>query len=336
MINLSNIKNITRCILVAGCMFIFPYGLAAQSTLFIDAGNLNPSLKWFGESNVSYKIEYTTNLITEAWKAGGVAAIGVGSDIESPLFEILGTPFPESVFFRLALQYSDSTAAQYQDMLSPSFYNSTSDSSFRSEVNRFVYYSQKEFFHHPLEDESGQIPSFVVPANGQFGAGKGPGRTGEHHSAADLHVENNQTNVEMFAAHAGYVSTYRNALKYRDYLSISNDVVASNGDVLGKIVTLYAHIDLDLDEVDSLLMNGKYVSKGEVVSKHLYSGTMGGPHLHFEIRYYRPSDNGTETFSGFGGAGLTENAAGPWTYGYWNPDIGYGYGDSRNHGLSFY
>ena len=76
-------------------------------------------------------------------------------------------------------------------------------------------------------------------------------------------------------------------------------------------------------------------------AKHLYSGTRGGPHLHFEIRYYRSEDTGNETFYGNsigpgGSSDLTEPSAGSWSYGYWNPDIGYGFGNPKNHGLFFY
>ena len=68
----------------------------------------------------------------------------------------------------------------------------------------------------------------------------------------------------------------------------------SRGKFLGKLVTVYAHIELN--EADGLLLEGKLVQKGELLSNHLYSGTMGGPHLHFEVRYYRANDKGDETF----------------------------------------
>ena len=68
---------------------------------------------------------------------------------------------------------------------------------------------------------------------------------------------------------------------------------------------------------------------------------MGGPHLHFEIRYYRENDTGYEEFYGSGtgpnaNLDFTEPSAGIWSYGFWNPDIGYGFADPRNHGLFFY
>lgn len=68
-----------------------------------------------------------------------------------------------------------------------------------------------------------------------------------------------------------------------------------------KLVSIYAHIDLDLDETAGLNLNGSSVVKGQLVSKNLYSGTTGGPHLHFEIRYYRPNDNPSTDF--YGGIG---------------------------------
>ena len=227
------------------------------------------------------------------------------------------------------------------DMLTPLYYLSTTNSSFRIEVDRFISSARKESFHHPLMNESGKTPGFSVPGRGQFGAGKGPGGDKQHHPAVDFHVANSETEVAVYAAHGGTVSTFRDAPKYRQYLAITQEVTAENGDVLGKIVTIYAHIDLDLDETGGLSMNGRIVRKGDLVSNHLYSGTRGGPHLHFEIRYYRPDDNGTETFYGFRFPGkqnsdLIEKSAKPWSYGYWNPHIGYGFGHPGNHGISGY
>ena len=67
------------------------------------------------------------------------------------------------------------------------------------------------------------------------------------------------------------------------------------------------------------------------------SGTVGGPHLHFETRYYRLGDAGDETFYGsadpFSEEKLTEPSAGQWSYGIWNPDVGYGFGHPSSHGL---
>jgi hypothetical protein len=99
-------------------------------------------------------------------------------------------------------------------------------------------------------------------------------------------------------------------------------------------VTLYAHIDLDLDSADNLILSGKSVKQGDLISRHLYSGTVGGPHLHFEIRYYRPGDKGNEEFygvPGFGNNTLTDPSAGSWSYGYWNPSVGFGFGNPMNH-----
>ena len=232
--------------------------------------------------------------------------------------------------------FPDNEDGEFQDMLTPGYYNSAPDSSFRNDVNRFVHYSREETFHHPLEDEMGEIPGFSVPFNGKFGAGKGPGGMGEHHPAIDLHVGYRETNVTLYACYDGYVRTYRDAPKYRQYLTISKDVTTSDGEVVGKMVTIYAHIDLDLDEADSLFMDGQMVAKGDVVSRYLYSGTKGGPHLHFEIRYYRPDDKGDETFYGIMGAELTEPSVFPWSYGYWNTEVGFGFGEAGNHGFHLY
>lgn len=99
------------------------------------------------------------------------------------------------------------------------------------------------------------------------------------------------------------------------------------------MVTLYAHIDLDLDSADNLILDGQFVNKGDIISKHLYSGTLGGPHLHFEIRYYRPTDIGDEEYYGWSGGNpdFTEPSTGSWSYGYWNPNNGYGFANPENH-----
>jgi murein DD-endopeptidase MepM/ murein hydrolase activator NlpD len=227
--------------------------------------------------------------------------------------------------------------SEFQDMMSPLYYHTDCDPLFRDEINRFLQCARGELFHHPLESGLGHVPQFSTPAMGAFGAVKGPDGAAQHHPAVDLHVGRGETDVTMYASHDGYVTTYRDAPKYRQYLGISTDVVDVNGKVIGRIVSLYAHLDLDLDEADSLLMNGQFVRKGDAVSRHLYSGTMGGPHLHFEVRYYRPGDDGDETFYGFvgprGSPVLTEPSAGPWIHGHWNTAVGYGFGEPRNHGL---
>jgi hypothetical protein len=62
---------------------------------------------------------------------------------------------------------------------------------------------------------------------------------------------------------------------------------------------------------------------------------VGGPHLHLEIRYYRPSDNGDEEYYGIvgpaGSTTLTAPSAGSWEFGYWNPSTGYGFANPANH-----
>ncbi len=226
------------------------------------------------------------------------------------------------------------------DMLTPRYYLPADNNAFRIEVDRFIAAARKEPFHQPLRNAAGKSPRFSMRRMGKFGAGKGPGGNKSHHAAVDFHVGNRETNVAMYAAHDGRVSTVRDAPKYRQYLAITKNVAAENGDILGKIVTLYAHLDLDQDEAAGLAMNGKKVRKGDLVSKHLYSGTRGGPHLHFEVRYYRPHDKGTETFYGFRFPGqptdLTHESVEPWSYGYWNLKVGYGFADPRNHGVICY
>lgn len=253
------------------------------------------------------------------------------------IFTIFGIILFTSISYSQII-YPNNEDGQFEDMLTPQYYLSASGAPFREEVNKFVYFARIAPFQHPLEDTTGRLPEYFTPANGLFGAGKGPNRTAEHHAAIDLHVGNRQTNVTMYAAHDGYVAVYRDAPKYRHYLSITKNVEDSTGYIIGKMVTLYAHIDLDLDSTVNILLDGQYVNQGDIVSKHLYSGTVGGAHLHFEIRYYRPGENGDEGFYGFVGPGgsstITEPSAGSWSYGYWNPNIGYGFANIENHLLT--
>ncbi len=232
--------------------------------------------------------------------------------------------------------FTNETGATREDLLTPEYYVSGESSPFREEVDGFLFCVRQERFHHPLANEAGETPAFNVPANGVFEAGRGPGGTAEYHGAVDLHVGNQATAVDLFAAHDGVVSTFRDAPRYRHYVAITK-TVENCGQMVGKLVTIYAHIDLDLDEADTLFLDGQYVSKGDLVSRNLYANTVGGPHVHFEVRYYRPGDVGDERFYGspFGPGGgnpdLTEPSAGPWSFGFWNPGVGYGHANPQNH-----
>ncbi len=223
------------------------------------------------------------------------------------------------------------------EMLTPRYYRVGAGDPFRQEVYRFVARVSEMALRHPLKRDDGHIPDYSVPTIGELGAGKGPGGTAEHHTGIDLHVGGGETDVEIHAAHDGIVTVMRDAPKYRHYVAVSKDVVDDGGQPLGKLVTLYAHVDLDLDAADGLLVDGLHVVAGDLISRHLYAGTVGGPHLHFEIRYYRPGDAGDETYySGLGpgwNAALTDPSADPWAYGYWNPDVGYGFGNPLLHGV---
>lgn len=227
-----------------------------------------------------------------------------------------------------AESYENNEEGRYVDFLTPVYYSS-SDNRFKQEVNKYVHYTRFEQFHHPLENNEGKLPNYSIPSLGEFCAEKGP----QYHVAVDLHIDKSETNVSIYAGHDGYVSTYKDAPKYRHYLTISKDIKNEDEQLIGKLITLYAHIDLDMDEFNLMFMNGKNVKKGDLISKHLYSGTVGGPHLHFEIRYYRPNDIGDETFYGLKSSTLTEQSSGIWIYGYWDPYIGYGFGNPKNHGL---
>ncbi|MDF7824963.1 M23 family metallopeptidase [Pontiellaceae bacterium B12227] len=308
--------------------------LAASAAAFIVHTNDTLYLSWSGESNVSYKVEHKLEMDGIAWSNASPAIIGTGEMVLHPVTNSVGEPFPKQAFFRLDKNYPDAAGSSIQDMLTPVFYSALTNAPFRAEVNRFAYYAGREQFHHPLENPAGEVPSFSAPGWGEFGATKPVrGDPQSYHPASDLYVSSGETNVQLYAAHSGVISVYRDADKYRHYLAISKDLVDVDGVVVGKLSTLYAHIDLDLDEADGLLMNGQTVAKGDLVSQNLYSGTMGGPHLHFEIRYYRAADTGEEEF--YGGPLYSEPSSGPWLYGYWDPQVGYGFAHPGNHGLVF-
>lgn len=224
--------------------------------------------------------------------------------------------------------YPNNEDGIYEDMLTPRYYQSDQDG-FRTEVNRFIYFARQIPFQHPLSNSIGQKPEFRTSRG--FGDGIGPGGTGSHHPATDYYINNNSTEVKLYAAHDGFVRISRDVARYRHYLSISTDIKDSLGSILGKMVTLYAHIDLDLDASDNIDLDGKFVKQGDLISENLYSGTMGGPHLHFEIRYYRKTDTGLEDFYGGPLGANTSPSTGSWSYGYWNPTVGYGFANPLNH-----
>lgn len=213
------------------------------------------------------------------------------------------------------------------DMLTPVFY---SDEGVRAKVRALADECRDQHLQHPLLAPDGTMPEIRTPAMGKFGAGKGPTRTEQHHPAIDLHVGNRNTDVNVYAAHDGIVYTIREdpQRKYRHYIAISKVIKDDTGEELGKLTTIYGHVDLDLDEASGLKMDGKWVKAGDLISRHLWEGTRGGPHLHFEIRYYRPQDKGTEEFYGFM---QKVPGAGDWPWGKWDPDVGYGYGNPENY-----
>ncbi|VGO15171.1 hypothetical protein PDESU_03753 [Pontiella desulfatans] len=291
-------------------------------------------LSWHAESNVAYQVQHAADLDDGEWSNAVDVVVGAGNSIMTTVTNQTGEEEASHAYFRLAKTYPSAEEAVFQNMLTPVYYNAVSNDAFRAEVDRFVYYAGKEGFHHPLMDGTGQVPSYTVPGWGEFGATKPVmGTPQSYHPASDLQVGAREVAVQLFAAHDGVVAVYRDADKYRHYLAITMDIMDADGVVVGKISTLYGHIDLDLDEADGLWMDGKAVQKGELVSRNLYSGTMGGPHLHFEIRYYRADDAGAEEF--YGGPAYSEPSAGPWLYGYWDPQIGYGFADPVNHGFAF-
>ncbi len=230
-----------------------------------------------------------------------------------------------------AQTYPNNEDGQYEDMLTPAYYLAPNGDGFRNEINKFIHFARLESFQHPLEDSAGLMPLYTI--NRGFGDEIGREVPVQHHPAIDLYLGNRNTFVNMFAAYDGLIHTFRDAEKYRDYLSLTKDIKDSLDNTIGKMVAIYGHLDLDMDKAENLFLDGQYVSQGDTVSKHLYSGTMGGPHLHFEIRYYRPTEVGNEGYYGWSGGSptYTDPSAGIWISGYWDPNIGYGFANPENH-----
>lgn len=289
-------------------------------------------LAWNSEQRLVYEFDHSETLAQ--WTHSDTVRFGNGEPMRIAATNVTGAAGRPRGFFRMQSRYQHDEEYSNQDMLTPGYYNATNGAPFRDALDEFLYFSQTIPFHHPLQNGTNSIPLYHVSASGYFGADKtNPGGiVVESHPATDLYVGNQQTAVDLFAAYDGTVSTARDLPKYRQAVYLTQTVTNSAGEVLGKLVTLYAHVDLDLDEAGGLFMDGQTVTAGDLISKHLYSGTMGGPHLHFEIRYYRPGETGNEEYYGFS---YTEPSAGIWDYGTWDPDTGYGFGNPVNHGLTF-
>lgn len=314
-------------------------GIASQAiALAIEDRDGDIQLVWDSDPGMAYEFDHTTNL--SHWSRSSASWLGTGTPLQANQTEITGTSLRQRGFFRLAPRYQNDEEGNAQDMLHPAYYNAPENDALRNTLNEFIYFCQQTPLHHPLQNGTNAVPGFNVSFIGVFGAPKPPPNgTAQHHAAVDLHVGSGATTVDVFAAWGGTVTTHRDSNKYRHHIAISSAVTNDTGQTLGTMVIIYAHVDLDLDEAGGLLLDGQTVEAGDLVSKNLYAGTMGGPHLHFEIRYYRPGEAGNEEFYNFvmgSSTTYTKPSAGSWLYGYWMPSTGYGFGDPRNHGLPLY
>ncbi len=216
-------------------------------------------------------------------------------------------------------------------MLTPAYYPAPDGDTFRNEINKFVHFARLVPFQHPLEDSVGQIPSYIIKR--AFGDGIGLNGTAQHHPAIDLHVENGNTLVNMYAAHEGYVKTYRDAAKYRHYLSIEKNIEDSIGNVIGKM----GHCMHTLNWIWTRLIIW-FLTDNLCIKETLFQNICIQEHwaariFILKIRYYRPADADDKAFYGRAGASpdFTEPSAGSWSYGYWHPDIGYGFANTENY-----
>jgi murein DD-endopeptidase MepM/ murein hydrolase activator NlpD len=223
--------------------------------------------------------------------------------------------------------------SEFHGVLTPKYYLPGNDE-LKDEIDNFLYYAMKVKFFHPLNDIQDEL---TTPLQGNLGSKKQlPGISDHHHAGVDLHPTTAEVNI--YAAHDGYLTRNTYPEIDRHNITIIKDITDDDGKLIGKLVTTYLHLNLDKDPDDLVALNNQHVNKGDLICQHLYSETLGGPHLHFEIRYYRPGESGTERFYGTQDPrdaefNLTLPSAGPWIYGYWNEDIGYGFGFPSDHGL---
>lgn len=216
----------------------------------------------------------------------------------------------------------DQTSKTYKDSMNPKYW---SGDDFAKEADKMIKSAQKIKFYYPVSKDYSITSRFAAP--------RGEGI----HTGVDIGVPENK---EVYAAHDGYVkmagweNPNNQSQGYGKRVYLMRHVYDDYGINVGKLTTLYAHLNrIDVSVNDWLphpLMGNPNDAK---IGLSGNTGHSTGPHLHFEIRYYRPGDGGTEPF-------YSRNSKSGWiegtredNKGYWNSDIGYGFGDPRNHGL---
>ena len=216
--------------------------------------------------------------------------------------------------------------SEFDDMINPAHYT---DDGYTDEIVEFLYYAHQMDFYDPISTED-----HVISTNfGSFGSLKGRAPNYEYHPAIDLKVDNNETIVNIYAVFDGLVKVYTDQAKYRDMLTLETEVRNDNGDLLGSILIIYAHIDVADDLLDNMNPDKQDVQKGDTLSMNLYEGTVGGPHLHFEIRYYLNTDDISGGYFEYYGSKMNFDlpSESPWEYGYWSSTNGIGFGNPKNH-----
>lgn len=221
-----------------------------------------------------------------------------------------------------SFDYPDYANESTPDFISPDYYNATKDDSIREAINEILYRSRRDGLHHPLQGKT--LPNYTIFRDFCDVVGRNPNY--QYHPARDFYVENKATEVGIYASHDGIVDTCTSIARYRHNISITKTIFNDKGIELAKLTTVYAHVDLDLNTIK--LTAGDSVKRGDIICSHLYSGTMGGPHLHFEIRFYDKTAKGLEDFYAWN---FNTPSAGPWQYGKWDTSIGIAYGNPSNY-----
>jgi len=233
------------------------------------------------------------------------------------------------------------------DMLNPQYYNSSKSSSFRKEVNKFVHFARDQYqMMDPLyySDSYTVSSEFMEDRGSKLHAGVDLAPLpGEYVSYSDWQAYDmpEEWGYWVNAAHDGYMKVRRELQGYGQSIYISDTVFDDRNKAIGKVTTVYGHLDKDyMDEYAGWDNEGDYVNEGYEIGYMGNTGTSSGAHLHFEIRYYKPGANGTETYYGSTSAGGrsrdgSHNYNGVAFKGYWNDSYGYGYGNPTNHGLPF-
>jgi len=140
--------------------------------------------------------------------------------------------------------------SDFKGVLTPKYYQPGNDE-LKDEIDNFLSYARKVKFFHPLNDIQDEKTTPIV---GHLGSKKQlPGMCDRHHPAMDMHPTT--TEVNIYAAHDGYLTRNTYQEIDRHILTILRDIADNDGNLIGKLVTIYLHLNLDKDPADFIDIN---------------------------------------------------------------------------------